>query len=497
MNRTGAIGTIGTIGAVGTIGAIGAIAVACCAALLAACATAGEAGKGAEKAADKAAAKAEGALANTAAATSALLTDPAPVTEGDVTAAWVNGMQVVVKRLPGAELATVQLYVRGGARNWGKEDAGVELLALRAATSGGLKLGDKQLDKEAFGNLLSSLGVALNAETGRDWSAISGKGPVAQLKTTLALVSAAFLQPALPAAEVELTRQRQLLGLKRRAEQPDGRLDELVTQALWAGHPYANRPDGTVESVAAIKPEQVAAHLAKLRETSRLLLVVTGDVDAATVQAEARLLFAGVPRGSYAPAPLAHPAFAAPKLSAEQRALPTNYLQGMTAGPAMTSAEFAAARVLNAALAERMFEEVRTKRNLSYAPGTRFDVTEAGTLLGIYVTAVDPNTTLKVMLDELQKSKDTAFPELEVAAARSQYRTNFTMQAETTDGQASLLARGALLAGDWRWAGKFQQQVDAVTAADVQALAKKYLSNLQVVLLGDPSKLDAKLATSL
>ena len=87
--------------------------------------------------------------------------------------------------------------------------------------------------------------------------------------------------------------------------------------------------------------------------------------------------------------------------------------------------------------------------------------------------------------------------EHEVVAARSQYRTSFTMQAETTDGQARLLAQGALYASDWRWAGTFLQKVDAVTAADVQALAKKYLHKLQVVQLGDPSKLDPKLATSL
>ena len=60
-----------------------------------------------------------------------------------------------------------------------------------------------------------------------------------------------------------------------------------------------------------------------------------------------------------------------------------------------------------------------------------------------------------------------------------------------------LLARGALLAGDWRWAQGFQKQVDAVTAADVQGYAKKHIGKLQTVLLGDPAKLDPALATSL
>ncbi|MCC6524827.1 MAG: hypothetical protein IT373_19385, partial [Polyangiaceae bacterium] len=50
--------------------------------------------------------------------------DPPPVTEGDVTEAKVNGMTVLVKRMPNAELVAVKLFVRGGARDWSAADAG-------------------------------------------------------------------------------------------------------------------------------------------------------------------------------------------------------------------------------------------------------------------------------------------------------------------------------------------------------------------------------------
>ena len=59
----------------------------------------------------------------------ALDVDKAPVTTGDVTEATINGVRVLVKRVPGAELVATNLYIRGGARNWGKDDAGVESLA--------------------------------------------------------------------------------------------------------------------------------------------------------------------------------------------------------------------------------------------------------------------------------------------------------------------------------------------------------------------------------
>ena len=59
--------------------------------------------------------------------------------------AWVNGLQILVKRIPGSEISSSQLYLRGGVRNWGADNAGVEELAINVATSGGTE----KLDKDA------------------------------------------------------------------------------------------------------------------------------------------------------------------------------------------------------------------------------------------------------------------------------------------------------------------------------------------------------------
>lgn len=98
---------------------------------------------------------------------------PTAKTEGDVTEARVAGMTIIVKRLPDAELATARLFLRGGSRNWTKADAGIEMLALNAAASGGTE----PLDKVAFGGKLASLGGTLNASAGEDWSVLQVKGP--------------------------------------------------------------------------------------------------------------------------------------------------------------------------------------------------------------------------------------------------------------------------------------------------------------------------------
>ena len=57
--------------------------------------------------------------------------------------------------------------------------------------------------------------------------------------------------------------------------------------------------------------------------------------------------------------------------------MPTNYIQAMFVGPRWTNPDFVVARVGMSWLAAREFDEVRTKRNLSYAPTARFTGTPA------------------------------------------------------------------------------------------------------------------------
>jgi predicted Zn-dependent peptidase len=101
------------------------------------------------------------------------------------------------------------------------------------------------------------------------------------------------------------------------------------------------------------------------------------------------------------------------------------------------------------------------------------------------------------MLAEVKRLQETPATAAELQSTRAQLRTRFAMAGETTDGLAEQLAQGALVAGDWRWAQRYQKALEGVTAEQVQAFAKKYAARFQVVLLGDPAKLDPKVATSL
>ena len=140
----------------------------------------------------------------------------------------------------------------------------------------------------------------------------------------------------------------------------------------------------------------------------------------------------------------------------------------------------------------RLFEEVRTKRNLSYAPAAGLGGSSVPTGY-LYVTAVDPNTTFKVMLDEARRLQAEPISDKDLAATKATYLTQYLMANESTDGQASMLADAELYGADWRLARTLPERIRAVTPAGAQAYARKYLGRLQMVVVGDPARIDKAL----
>jgi zinc protease len=113
------------------------------------------------------------------------------------------------------------------------------------------------------------------------------------------------------------------------------------------------------------------------------------------------------------------------------------------------------------------------------------------------VSAVDPNAAMKVMLDEARRLRDEPIGDAELAGFKSTFLTYYIEQHETPEGQASVLAEAQLHGGDWRIGRDLPGRVRAVTAADIQAFARKYLVHMQAAVVGDPAKVDAALFTSL
>ena len=137
-------------------------------------------------------------------------------------------------------------------------------------------------------------------------------------------------------------------------------------------------------------------------QTSRLLLVVVGDVEPREIRKSSGVGVREVAARRLQAAPLAATQISSPTVEVTQRGIPTNYIQGVFAAPPLTSADIYPMRIASAILQNRVFVEVRVRRNLSYAPDAFLRYQDANTG-GIYVTAVDANQAVRVMLSEISR----------------------------------------------------------------------------------------------
>lgn len=412
-------------------------------------------------------------------------TQAALVTEFDV-----NGLKVIVKRRPGSLTVAAGLFVRGGSRNITAENAGIEALMLDVATEASANFPRERMRSET-----SRMGTAIGAGANYDYSAWTLASTRSNFDRSWEIFKDVVLRPSFNKQDVELVQSRRVASLRDDEDTPDDYLQRLQERVAYVGHPYFNRPSGTAETVSRLTAEDLRRYHQQMMQTSRLLLVIVGDLDPAQLRTSITQSFGRLPRGDYKPSPLPQLSFATPSVEVTRRGLPTNYIQGLFAAPPLTAADIYPMRIASSVLQDRVFEEVRVKRNLSYAPSS-FLKSQGANVGGIYVTAVDANKTIRVMLDEIARLQNQPIRSEEITGVVSQYLTSYYMGQETNAAQAGELAQYELIGGGWRNSLVTIERLRAVTPADVQRAARSYMRNIRFVVIGNPDQIDRNIFTS-
>jgi len=415
----------------------------------------------------------------------------APAAASLVTEFEVNGLKVLVKRRAGSQTVAGGLFLRGGARNVTAANAGVEDLMWDTATEASVGFPRAEMRRA-----LARMGTGVGAGVGYDYSVLTFGTTRANFDRSWDIFSDVALRPAFAAEDFKRVQSRAVVARRGEEDSPESQLEALQSRAAYAGHPYAVDPRGTIESIGRLTVEDARRFHKEVLQTSRLLLVVVGDLDPAALRARVEASFGKLPRGNYRPEAPPTLAFAAPSVEFVTRAIPTNYIQGVFAAPPLTDRDIHAMRIASSFLNDRVLIEVRFRRNLSYAPSA-FLRDQGANVGGVYVTADNQkaNEAVSVMLQEIGRLQREAVAPEEMASQINGYLTRHYMTQETNAAQAGELAMYELLGGGWRNSLALLDQIRAVTPADVQRVARKYMRNLRFVVIGDPARVDKNLFT--
>jgi zinc protease len=392
------------------------------------------------------------------------------------------GIPVIHKQVTANEVVAVRLYIRGGAAALSPANAGIETMMLAVADHG-----TEKYDKDAFSALATETGTNIGAESTMDFSVLTMQGVRQNWDKAWDLFSQAALKPTFPAAEVDIVKGQMVDAAQRRRDDPDTYLTFLADSLFYAGHPYSVPTAGTATSLGAITRDALAAWHKQRMTKENLVIVVVGNVARADIAAKVQAAFGGLPATGGRAATVNAIAKVTPELVAVERSLPTNYITGYYYAPSLGDPDYAAFRAATDMLGDRLFEEVRTKRNMTYAVAAGLETRRANRGR-VYVTAIAPDTTMKVIFSTVKELQSGTLDPARVAENANVSLTTYLLGQETNMGQAAALGLWEVSGGGWQNYGRFVESYKRVNAADIQRVAKKYMQHARFVVIGDPKK---------
>jgi zinc protease len=419
---------------------------------------------------------------------SAVVATPAVAqTDTATTMFEVNGLKVILRRNTANQVVSANVYLLGGSQQLTPATQGIEAFLLNAS-----ELGTKSFPKEAARRVTAQLGTTIVIAPRDDWTMFGFTTIRSSFDSTWAVFADRLMAPTLDSADVELVRERMLSRIRLAENTPDPLVNRLADSLAYVGHPYGFSPEGNESSLQSITLAALKNYQTTQMVTSRMLLVVVGNIDRAQLEPLVGRTLGQLPHGNYSWSPPRQPPKFERALFLREAQLPTNYLLGYYAGPMATDPDYQALRIATAVLSGRFFTEIRSRRNLSYEVEAPF-VERAIANGGLYVTTTDPNTTLQLMRGEIDHLQRELIDPRGLERLVQQFITDFFLKNETNADQATFLARAQIYQGDYRAANRFVDDLRRVRPEDVRRVARQYMHDFRFVYLGKPDALSRAL----
>ncbi len=401
-----------------------------------------------------------------------------------------NGMRVIVAKSTDLPLVAAALTFRAGAGSDPPALAGDASLTAQLVTEGTTTRSARDIARQS-----EALGANLAAGSGWESSSVSLSVMPAKLPAALAIAADVARNPVFAADELSRARKQALDDLDVAYGDPGQVAASATAPVVYAGTSFAHAASGTPESLARLTRDDLARFHAEYWRPDNAILVLTGDITPAAGFALAEREFGGWAKPD-APLP--------PQASGQPSEAPRTVVVDLpgvgqaavtVTRPAIrrTDPRYYEALVANAVLgggySARLNEEVRVKRGLSYGSGSVLAAhREMGSLSASAQTRNDaaPEVADLIRATMASIAKDPPSAE-ELAARKSSLIGDYGRDIATTGGLASELGTLALYGIDLSELQAYPGRIQAVTPAQVQAVARTLLTpqGSSTIVVGD------------
>jgi zinc protease len=399
-----------------------------------------------------------------------------------------NGLAVTLVQVGPMPKATIQLSVRAGLGDERPDEAG-----LAKFVAAMLKEGTTTRSATEIAARAARWGGAVDTVVTPDETVVDGTVLSEFAPAMVGLLADVATHPAFPEKELERVRQDQIREVSIARSVPSTLAQERFLAVTYPGSAYG-RLLATEAQLQALPREKLLAFHGGRYAARRARLYVAGRFDGKAVEQAVREAFGGWTAGT-APAPAeAQPSSRrVVNLLDRPGAVQSSLYVGL---PALDprSPEYVKLVVTNTLLggyfSSRMTANLREAKGYTYSPRSVLSVRRGAP--GFWAQVADVTTavtgaSLKEIFFEIDRLRGEAPGAAELKAVQSFLAGQYVLQVSTRDGLVDRLRFVDLHGLPPDWLETYVQQVKAVTPADAQAVARKYLdgARMSVVVVGD------------
>jgi predicted Zn-dependent peptidase len=386
-----------------------------------------------------------------------------------------NGLTVATVEMPHMTSVSLGLWVGVGGRYETADVNGVCHFIEHLLFKGTRRRTAREISQSVEG-----IGGYLNAFTSEEMTCYHSKARHDRFDELLDVLTDMYLNSRFE--PVEIAKERGVIKeeMAMYLDQPQHRVQELLNETLWPGHPLGRPLTGTEKTLDHLDRAKLMRYKRDNYVASRTVIAAAGRLRHRQVVKSVSQLARRFPGGTAPTFVRATSAQKAPALRLfTKETEQTQMALGIRACSRHDPRRYPL-RLLSTMLGEnmssRLFQVIREDRGLAYSiysgPGLFAD---AGTLtISAGLDVANLKKTLSLIMRELRRMRETPAPKVELQRARDYVIGQIEMSLESTDSQMMWLGEQILGYGKTIPPAEVKRRIAAVTAADIVAVAREF-----------------------
>jgi zinc protease len=409
-----------------------------------------------------------------------------------------NGLTVLVNARPGLPIVTANLVVKTGSETNPSDKPGLAnftaaMLDLGTTTRSALQIADE----------VAQLGGSLRTSSTMDLSQVTVSSLQRTFPQMLDVLADVVRRSSFPPEEVERQRASRLASLVQQRENANAVATAVMSAALYgAQHPYGHTELGSEASNKAMTRADLQQFWSENFVPNNTALIVSGRITVNELKPLAEKAFGEWQKGAPKRASLAEPATTKARLVlVDKPGAPQTQVRVASIGVPRVTPDYEAVRIMDEALgglfSSRINLNLREQHGYTYGARSQFVFRRSA---GPFLVASGVRTEVTAaavseILKELKRIRESELAPEELTLARDSIVRSLPADFETSGRVTASTSNLYVYDLGLDYYTKLPSRFAAVTAAQIQAVAQKYIvpDKMIVVAVGDRARIGGEL----